>query len=448
MVGRARWGLLGVLLASLLATSGVIGATPSFAATAFQQQWQRGETLTPNFWGPLATAREGQQEPYKEATDGTRLVQYFDKGRMESGPRGVTNGLLATELVTGRVQIGDTTFEERRPPNIPIAGDPLSPGPTYAALATTASTLLAPSDNQSGGRVVTSVGANGEATIGDLPANPGTTLATYDSTTKHNVARAFADYRTKAGLATIGYAIAEPFATSVKVGGQQREVVVQVFERRTLTYTATNPTAFRVEMGNVGQHYYRWRYGASASGTATPGTTVDTLMPAIAVTGATTSARTAPVSTGAPTPTPDPAPTATAPSSVMLLPAIAVGTPAPVNTPIPATLAGAHPTVTPVAANYRVVASVSDSTPASYTRVTVTATLTNNGQGVAGATVDATWHLKLTDLYCTGGPSGADGAASCVRDIGQATPGYTIFIDLRVTFAGQVYTTQIRFTPR
>jgi hypothetical protein len=38
-------------------------------------------------------------------------------------------------------------------------------------------------------------------------------------------------------------------------------VLVQLFERRILTYTPGNPRGFEVEMGNVGQHYHRWRYG-------------------------------------------------------------------------------------------------------------------------------------------------------------------------------------------
>jgi hypothetical protein len=36
----------------------------------------------------------------------------------------------------------------------------------------------------------------------------------------------------------------------------------QVFERRILTYTPNNPSAFRVESGNVGLHYLQWRYPA------------------------------------------------------------------------------------------------------------------------------------------------------------------------------------------
>jgi len=48
-----------------------------------------------------------------------------------------------------------------------------------------------------------------------------------------------------------------------------RQVLVQVFERRVLTYTPANPSGWQVEAGNVGQHYYTWRYtqGSTAPGT-------------------------------------------------------------------------------------------------------------------------------------------------------------------------------------
>src|SRR4051794_38913853 len=95
----------------LLMCAPIAGRTANaFADSAFQQQWQQGETLVPNFWGPPANAKDGQQEPYMEAAGGTRLVQYFDKGRMELTNGTVTNGLLATELLMGRIQVGETTF--------------------------------------------------------------------------------------------------------------------------------------------------------------------------------------------------------------------------------------------------------------------------------------------------------------------------------------------------
>lgn len=73
------------------------------APRAYAYRWQAGEACTPNFWGPLTTARDGQAEPYVEGTyngtSGQRLVQYFDKARMElTNPATsvVTSGLLAT----------------------------------------------------------------------------------------------------------------------------------------------------------------------------------------------------------------------------------------------------------------------------------------------------------------------------------------------------------------
>lgn len=50
----------------------------------------------------------------------------------------------------------------------------------------------------------------------------------------------------------------------MRVSGELRWVLVQAFERRILTYTPDNDPSWRVEMGNVGRHYYEWRYGTPA----------------------------------------------------------------------------------------------------------------------------------------------------------------------------------------
>ena len=64
---------------------------------------------------------------YKNAPGGQRLVQYFDKSRMEinnpggdqNSPFYVTNGLLAAELITGRMQVGEANFDSAAPPTSP-----------------------------------------------------------------------------------------------------------------------------------------------------------------------------------------------------------------------------------------------------------------------------------------------------------------------------------------
>ncbi|MHB8644775.1 MAG: G1 family glutamic endopeptidase [Thermomicrobiales bacterium] len=245
-------------------------AASAFASLAFREQWQHGEALAPNFWGPLGTAHDSQQEPYKEAPGGTRLVQYFDKGRMELTGGSVTNGLLATEMLTGQIQTGNMTFAPRPSPAIPLAGDPDNAGPTYAAFGSKAKTLLDAAPTRDGQAAQAVVSTAGDVSIRTGNAAAAATVAAYDDATRHNVPKAFADYRATAGLPTIGYARSEPFFTTVKIAGTPREVLVQVFERRVLTYTATNPAGFQVEMGNVGQHYFQWRYGSSNATPAPP----------------------------------------------------------------------------------------------------------------------------------------------------------------------------------
>jgi hypothetical protein len=61
-------------------------------------------------------------------------------------------------------------------------------------------------------------------------------------------------------VADLGYPITEPYWTNVKIGGAPKQVLVQAFQRRVLTYVADNPPGWQVEMGNVGRHYYDWRY--------------------------------------------------------------------------------------------------------------------------------------------------------------------------------------------
>jgi hypothetical protein len=244
------------------ATCSPLAPNSPFAFGGFQTQWQQGEGVAANFWGPTVTA--GLQEQYAEAPSTQRLVQYFDKGRMEltnPGSGTVTNGLLANELITGQVQVGNAAFQSKSAAAIPIAGDPDNAGPTYAALGTSAAAIMNATPAQTGMTATTMVAATGTVTPGSAqPGSGAMALAVYDSTTQHNVPQAFATYRDTVGLLTVGYAKSEPFLTTVKVAGQQKQVMVQVFERRVLTYTADNPPAFQVEMGNIGQHYYKWRY--------------------------------------------------------------------------------------------------------------------------------------------------------------------------------------------
>jgi len=275
----AIWRLLAVatlVVTALIAWVSIpADASSDFANPAFRAQWTAGEAVTPNFWGPLSLARDVAPEPYTEGTGGTRVVQYFDKARMEltnPSTNAVTNGLLAKELITGQLQLGDNTFSQGSPAGIPVAGDPDNLGPTYASINANKTMLLDPSGSATG--TPTTKALNSAGTLGSFTnamSDANTVIAAFDSTTSHNVPKAFADYRNKAGLLTIGLAISEPFWSNVKVANVQKDVLIQAFERRTLTYTASNQPAFQVEFGNIGQHYYTWRYQSpGALNTQTP----------------------------------------------------------------------------------------------------------------------------------------------------------------------------------
>ena len=120
----------------------------SFADPAFEALWQRTDALVQQgkvartwLWGPAASA--SRTEPYRDSPQGQRLVQYFDKSRMEiNNPQAtpnewfVSNGLIVQEMASGRIQTGDVLFEPHDRADIPVAGDQESSSnvPTYATM--------------------------------------------------------------------------------------------------------------------------------------------------------------------------------------------------------------------------------------------------------------------------------------------------------------------------
>ena len=249
---------------------------------AFVALWERTDRAVANgsvarswLWGPqaYATAREA----YAQAPGGERVVQYWDKSRMEvTNPAAaraalwfVTNGLLVRELVSGALQVGDGQTVQRTASALPIGGnaDDATLGPSYNDFAGIASLN---NDrralNLSGATVTATI--NEVGSIGQNAALAGYTVsyADYNETLGHNIPNVFRDFQRSLPLDwvfVLGYPITEPYWTRYRVGNEVRDVLVQLYERRTLTYTPANSAAYKVEMGNVGQHYFRWRYNAA-----------------------------------------------------------------------------------------------------------------------------------------------------------------------------------------
>jgi len=286
-----------MLLAILMTNTSAANATFTFSNEAFTRTWNTADKPVQDLpdigrgytWGP---AVQGSDQITTESYNGgVRKVQYFDKARMElNNPAAnpgdlfyISTGLLVKELVTGFRQDGDNNFTQLLPSNIQIAGDPNDNGanpisPTYASFAKVVTFI----GNENG--QAAAIGATINSTLDKSgyvsTANPVEmrSISGFDSVTRHNIADVFLNYGNISGLIwdgstfsqgpvfygnptyVLGHPVTEPYWIRAVVAGIERDVLVQLFERRVLTYTPSNPNGFKVEMGNVGQHYYKWRY--------------------------------------------------------------------------------------------------------------------------------------------------------------------------------------------
>ena len=290
MAGREGRALLApvVVLVSLLgATATSLAESP--ANPNFQATWQRtdfpvaeGQAVRTWMWGPEAFTGD-LAEDYEESPGGERTVQYFDKSRMEitdpdADPASiwfVTNGLLVVELVTGRMQTGDNAFVDRSPAEVNVAGDPDdSAGPTYA----TFTNVLDQGPHAVGETVSQRISRNGTLRHDAALASQNITISVVDDVVNHAIAAPFWEFMNSTGTIydgagftdaplfenayfATGRPITEPAWATVQVGGEPNLVLIQCFERRCLTYTPDNAPEWRVEAGNVGRHYFEWRYG-------------------------------------------------------------------------------------------------------------------------------------------------------------------------------------------
>lgn len=244
---------------------------------------ERGAATRSWLWGPEPRSA-AMYEPYQDALDGQRLVQYFDKGRMEINDPDtsitsgwyVTGGHLARELITGNRQIGDSAFIYHGAADIPVAGDPDAGSPTYADLAE-----LTDTHHHGPGETITlAFDTQGDIRYRSRFGDYDIDLVDASSPTGHGIAEIFDTFLDLEGVvmhrgravergifspryALIGLPITEPVWMRVPVDGERLDVLVQCFERRCLTYAPGNPDGWRVEIGNIGQHYMEWRHRSS-----------------------------------------------------------------------------------------------------------------------------------------------------------------------------------------
>lgn len=262
--------------------------TFDFGNNDFRNLWMRTDSLVQRgavsyswIWGP-APFTQAVREPYAQSPGGQRIVQYLDKSRMEinqpDAPRGqfyVSNGRLTDELITGQLQVGDAQYEQRSPAAITVAGDPQNTFPLYRDLQA----IYRRQRNADHANEFIARGADGSVQISPLPnANNDPSMLITQRVAGLGIPRIFWDFMNQPGQImengsvrnanplidwryVMGEPLTEAYWTTIRVGGQDQPVLIQAFERRVLTFTPSNAPNFRVEMGNIGRHYFEWRYG-------------------------------------------------------------------------------------------------------------------------------------------------------------------------------------------
>ncbi|HYP40880.1 MAG TPA: hypothetical protein VEX13_11015 [Chloroflexia bacterium] len=288
-----------------------------FGDPAFQRQWDYsdkavGAARRTWLWGPapLGPARPERMvgSPARGAAPAdNHLVQYFDKARMEFNARDgiVTNGRLVVEMMSGSIQtsLAGGEFFPLIPSGLPIAGDTALDAanrdtPTYVSLFKIATIEGdGPQATPLTGTLITATYTR-FGVVGTLPTNTvasalmprvHTFYAPSDPNAPngrndllgHNIPNVFMNFLTQRGLVSngppgqyrtdylfegnhwvnaVGLPITEPYWVRVRISGNDSWVMFQAFERRILTYNPSTPDPlWRVEMGNVGQHYKDWR---------------------------------------------------------------------------------------------------------------------------------------------------------------------------------------------
>jgi len=291
-----------LLLVVLLLGGAQVFGQHAIGKQAFQRVWSEqdgpvADAIEPGrswTWGP-APISPLLEEPMQESPGGTRDVQYFDKSRMEindpdadqADPWYVTNGLLPVEMMTGRIQVGYNDFLEAEPAGISAIGDP-GTYPTYADLAALYQSPGAVAPAALGQPVTQLLQPGGSTgTLTTYASDPATVLL--EGANGHGVPRSFLEFQNSQGLIyqngqrgqaaqaqvynpafVFGLPVTPAYWVNSRVGGQDTPILFQVFERRVLTYNPANPPGARVEMGNVGQHFFRWRYASGELPIAEP----------------------------------------------------------------------------------------------------------------------------------------------------------------------------------
>ncbi len=242
--------------------------TPSFATPAFQNAWiadVSAATGVLDLWGsdPLVW----RVEPYTGAPNDRRVVQYFERGRMEleTGSSQVTIGKLVAELTNGEIDLGDGVSMKRQPPDLPVdSGTPDDRVPTYLTLARL---VGEPATDRSGAADQITDWIDRSGLIDGSTTPEVVRYGEFVQETGRNLpdvtVELFARPEFQGGrwIELLGYPLSDPFWTYYRRGDEMAPSLIQVFERRILVYTPGLESSRPFAISSSGKHYLSWRYG-------------------------------------------------------------------------------------------------------------------------------------------------------------------------------------------
>lgn len=233
----------------------------------------------------------------------------------------------------------------------------------------------------------------------------------YYPQTGHTLSYTFLEYFDRhGGLDVFGYPITELMIE----GG----IVVQYFQRGKMEWHPENPIPYQVTLGNLGEEYIR-RINLSASYLAPVAPLSSPVGPQIQ--------------------------TEPTPSEVIPPPSVPSDKGEPVPPMVPPT---PIPPTPALSVEFAVSAWVKYPLPGQGGLQTVyVRTMDRWGNGVAGANVEAVVHFRGGDQVFSAGNTDASGYCSFVFSIGNQPLGYTVLIDVRVTYGGRTVTAQTSFIP-
>ncbi len=228
-----------------------------------------GEASRSWLWGPQPGPQLEEDGPDGEPVE----VQYFDKARMElnsavtdpNSPWRVTTGLLVAEMV------GLSGKSAGKPAALVVAGDQAEANPRYSDFYPK---LLMEAYDSTGQVADMKMPGRGKPQ-GNVPTN--VRYARFVAATHHNIPDVFWRYLNSDGpvegaggeievgqlfdwVYLMGYPISEPYWATLIIDGKPELTLVQLFQRRVLTFVPSFDVGWQVQMGNVGAAYHKWRY--------------------------------------------------------------------------------------------------------------------------------------------------------------------------------------------